>query len=319
MRLPTLAQARVMVTGGRGFVGRYLLSELYSEGAQGFSCARAGPADFAVDVTRFPSVLDAVSTVAPDAIIHLAGITYLPEVDRDPVAAAQVNVLGTLNVLEAAARAAPTARVLVVSSCTVFGDPSPADLPLREDSPRRPTHAYGHQKLTAELLAERAQSRGQDVIIARPFNHIGVGQDRRISVQHFARELVRLMASGEEPVLRVGNLAPRRDFLDVRDVVSAYLRLLQVENADSAYNVASGSARSVQSLLEVLIQRSGLAPRIERDPARSRGNDPEELRGDSHRLRMQTGWEPRIAIDTTLSEIFANALAEAGVSIRGSR
>lgn len=297
--------ATVLITGAGGFAGRHLVPVLR---ARGFRVAGTGhrPGDGieALDVTDARAVDACVARCRPAAVVHLAAVGYLPDVERDPAGSFAVNVLGTQKLLRAVARSAPAARVLVVSSCTVYGAPAPGDLPLREDAPLRAVHPYGVQKIGLELVArESARDDGLDVVVARPFNHIGPGQDRRISLTHFATQIADAERGRSPPVLRTGNLAARRDLLDVGDVVRAYALLLEHPDPPRTVNVASGRSLGIGEALDILLGLSTLRFTIENDPSRMRKLDVADLYGSSELLRRATGWVPEIPLESTLARI----------------
>jgi GDP-4-dehydro-6-deoxy-D-mannose reductase len=302
---------RVLVTGSQGFVGRILLREFRAAGLDVVGLGRRPGAELLADLEDAESVAEAVARARPNSIVHLAGRTYLPEVAADPRAAWRVNVGGTARLLEAVAATAASARVLLVSSCTVYGDPDPALLPLDEEAPTRPNHPYGVQKLEAEALAAAFRERGLEILVVRAFNHIGPGQDPRISVQHFARGLARVRLGLAPPILRTGNLEPRRDFLDVRDVVEAYRLLLEAPQPLLLFNVASGTSVAMGEILARLAAILSVEVEVAPDPARIRVDEAPDLRGDASLLREYTGWRPRIPLDRTLADIAQHALGEA--------
>ena len=266
------------------------------------------------DVTDQDQVESCVREARPDCVVHLAGKTYLPEVLADQGGAFRVNVLGTQNVLSAVRKFAPEARVVLVSSCTVYGAPSREDLPLRETAPLRALHPYGVQKVGAETLGEIARDDwGLDVVIARPFNHIGPGMRSSISVAHFARQIAAFEASGEEPVLRVGNLLAKRDFLDVRDVVEAYWRMLLADSPPPVMNVCSGESVSIQDMLDRLRGQSTVKTRVEVDTGRLRPGDVPDLFGSHELIRSALGWAPSCDLNETLKAILDHARSMAGM------
>jgi GDP-4-dehydro-6-deoxy-D-mannose reductase len=307
------ARRRVLVTGASGFVGGHLLRHLALEGRSVSGVSRRGDAARGIrsaDIRDRDALVEACRASEPDAIVHLAARTYLPEVLADPESACDVNVVGTLALLEAAASAAPGARVLLVSTCVVYGHPESDELPLREASPRRAVHPYGVQKLAAELIGARFRAAGLDVLTVRPFNHVGPGMDPRISLAHFARQIASAESGRGEALLRVGNLEARRDFLDVRDVVSAYALLLDHEDPPPVLNVASGISTGIGEALDRLVARSRVPVVVERDSGRYRPLDVPEIFGDATLLRTTTGWRPTYSLDRTLDDILEWARQE---------
>jgi len=234
-------------------------------------------------------------------VYHLAGFAHVGQSWDRPAEVFRVNAEGTLNVLEAAR---PTqARVLVVSSAEVYGNVTPDDLPLAEDSPVRPVSPYAASKAAAETLAVQAWlGRGTHAVVARPFNHTGPGQSPEFVVPAFARRIAEASAGG---VLKVGNLAPRRDLTDVRDVVRAYRLLVEHGEPGTAYNVCSGADVAIEELVNLMVDVAGLTGkvRLEVDPDLLRPADVPVLRGDPSRIQQATGWAPEIPLDQTLKDV----------------
>ena len=303
---------RALVTGAGGFVGGWLLRELRSRGATVYAGSlegTAGGADttedvewLALDVTSTVSVRAAMERAAPEAVFHLAGQSSVGDSFADPLGTWEVNATGTLRVAEALP---PGARLLLAGSAEVYGPVAEAEQPIGEDRPLRPQNPYAASKAAAEMAALQAGARAE-VVVARSFNHTGPGQDARFALASFAGQLAAIRRGEAEPVLRVGNLSARRDLLDVRDVVRAYLRLVEAGRPGEVYNVASGEARSIREAVETLVELSGTDARIEVDPARVRPVDVPLLCGDARRLRG-LGWEPRIPFRRTLEDLLGAA------------
>ena len=298
---------RVVVTGATGFVGGHLLAALRAAGHE--PVALGGPHDpppaIAVDLLDSAAVRDVVAGAAPDAIVHLAGQAFVPLSVVDPLGTLAVNATGTAHVLEAAR--AVRARVLVVSSAEVYGIQRPERMPLDETAVLRPGNAYAASKVAAETYALAwHRSYGLDVVVARPFNHIGPGQDERFVVASFARQLADI-AGGAPPLLRVGNLEAQRDFLDVRDVAAAYVLLLANGRSGEVFNISSGRPVAIREVLRQLITIARVPVEIREDPERMRASDLPLLSGDSAKLRAETGWEPRLTLTESLRDIYAAA------------
>ncbi len=307
---------RVLVTGARGFVGRYLTGALRARGHDVVETDHAGGDDvLPVDVTDALAVRAAFDLARPDAVAHLAAQAFVPASLRDPEGTLDVNARGTLHVLQAAAALGEDgarARVLVVSSADVYGV-QPADAyPLRETAPPAPRNPYAASKIAAEALASAyARSFGVDAVVTRAFNHIGPGQDRRFAIADFAAQIARAATSGD-PAVHVGNLDASRDVLDVRDVCDAYVLLLEGGGErGETYNVCSGVATPMRELLRRLIEIARVPVEVRSDPERMRPADVPVSAGDASKLRAATGWAPQIPLAAALRAVYEDALRRA--------
>ena len=281
---------RAYVTGGHGFVGQRLRPALEARGWKVVGCDRAVPE---VDITDPERIGEAFASAAPDAVIHLAAQSSVARSFEDPLTTFRVNYLGTLQVLRAVERVAPSARVLMIGSADQYGGQKLGDPPLRESDPLVPSSPYARTKSAGEALGLQAIQAGRHLYAVRSFNHTGPGQADHFVAPSFARQLAEIANGQRDPLMRVGNLASVRDFLHVDDVIDAYATLLGSDASPGVYNIASGEAHSIQELLDGLIEASGATVRIETDPARFRPTD--QLLGDPSRLREATGWVPKHA------------------------
>jgi GDP-4-dehydro-6-deoxy-D-mannose reductase len=296
---------RVLVTGARGFVGGRLLPRLAAAGHTPIGV------DLEVDVGDLDAVTQAVRSAAPDAVIHLAALSFVPDSYRDPLATFRVNFLGVRNLLDAVAAHAAGARVVVVSTGNVYGVATPPAPPFDERARLFPGSPYARAKAAADLLARSYAERGLDVVRVRPFNHTGRGRPVSFVESSLARQAVEISLGRRRPRIEVGNLDAVRDFLDVGDVVDAYLRLLDRSVAPGVYNVASGVGRSVREVLGSLLALVGIAePTVEIAVEASRWRPTDHAVGNAARLRGATGWAPRIPFDDTLRALIEGWRAE---------
>jgi GDP-4-dehydro-6-deoxy-D-mannose reductase len=293
---------RSLVTGAGGFVGAHLVRHLVEQGDEVVEMERTVDG---IDVADAEPVTEAIMAAKPQAVYHLAGASDVGGSWSAPTETFLANALGTLNVLEAA-RAAGADRVLAVTSADVYGRVSEDELPLTEDQPLRPVSPYAASKVAADALAQQAWlGHRLPVIRVRAFNHLGPGQSDRFVAPSVAARIARNERDGGDEV-PIGNLTPRRDVTDVRDVVRAY-RLLMVDGEPGAvYNVCRGVAVSVQDLAEALLAMARRPMHLVSDPALPRPVDIPMLVGDNGALRRVTGWEPTIPLDQTLADVLAD-------------
>jgi GDP-4-dehydro-6-deoxy-D-mannose reductase len=279
----------VLVTGAGGFVGGHLQAEL----GEAF-------VPYDGDVLDSAAMSKAVRDVRPTAVVHLAAESSVGSSWDDAPRAWTVNVIGTVNILEAVRSERPEARVLFPSTGEVYG--RAARTPTPEDEPVAPVSPYAATKAAAEVAcAQEVRSTGLDVVIARAFNHEGPGRDARFAVGSWTRQIARLEAEGGGTLL-VGDLSAERDLTDVRDVCRAYRLLLDPSVPAGTYNVASGRTVPMRRVVELLTELAKVPVQIEQEPARLRPVDIPVLCGDPSRLRATTGWAPEIPLERTLAD-----------------
>jgi GDP-4-dehydro-6-deoxy-D-mannose reductase len=305
---------RALVTGAKGFVGRYLLDALRAEDAEVFACGGPndrGEHDCIVDVRDERTLRRALEAFRPTVVFHLAAQTFVPDALRAPVETYETNVMGTGRLVQAVRGYAADSRVRIVfaSSAEVYGARDPSEYPLRESLDLRPVNPYGASKAAAEaILLGEARSFGTDVVIARAFNHIGPGQREDFVVASLAAQLARIAAGGP-PQLLVGNLNAARDFLDVRDVAAAYVALARGGERGEIYNVCSGRAVTIRDVLRELIAIARVPVEVREDSRRVRSADIPLSVGAPEKLRARTGWSPQIPMPRSLRDIYEGARA----------
>ena len=293
---------RLFVTGLGGFVGRHIKSRLDT-------CActwQVMPVSARYDLTDGKTLENLWSHV-PDAVIHLAGQTFVPEAFRDPARTLQINLLGTLNLLQALKARGFTGTFLYVSSGDVYGQVGDHQLPITELHTPAPRNPYAVSKLSAELLSlQWGMSEGWPVIVARPFNHIGTGQKDSFVIASAARQISRIKQGLQPPRLQVGDIDVTRDFLDVDDVISAYLALLDQGTPGQIYNICSGREQSIRSLIEYLGDLAQVDVQLIQDPARLRRAEQRRVYGSPAKLRQATGWTPETTTQQSLRAILSD-------------
>jgi GDP-4-dehydro-6-deoxy-D-mannose reductase len=298
----------VLVTGAAGFAGSHLVEHLAPH-TEIVAWARSAPLDEIAHLARWEQVdlldRDRVRTLEqalrPTHVFHCAGLAHVAESWSDSSRPLAVNVRATHHLLDALRRTGTHARMLITGSATVY---AASDQALREDSPVAPASPYALSKLAQEQLGLRAAAEdGVDVVITRSFNHTGARQRAAFVAPGIAQQIARIERGAQDAVIHIGNLDARRDFLDIRDIVRAYAGLMESGEAGTIYNVASGVARSVRSVLDGLLARSRVPIRVELDPTRLRPSDTPTLVGDATRLRDAIGWSPQVTFDRMLDDL----------------
>lgn len=300
---------RVLVTGANGFLGRHLVEALAASGATPIALSLEsrglpeGIEFIAGDIRDGAALGDLVRRLEPDAVVHLAALSHVGASWREIPSYYAVNVEGSENVF----RAAAGRRVLFTSSAEVYGVVPESDQPIGEDRPLAPRSPYALTKAAGERLALAAGA-----TVVRLFNLLGSGQAPTFALPSFAQQLAAIAAGEREPVLRVGNLEARRDFVDVRDAVDAVQLLLHRGAGATTYNLASGRAYSIAEMLDRLRALADVPVRLELDPGRLRPTDIPKLAGRADRLAA-LGWTPTRGVECALAELWAAARAERGL------
>jgi len=308
-----MAGLRVLITGMEGFAGSHLAEYALARGARVFGTAFPGAsrrnlkgvrgiAVVPVDITRAAAVQDALRNVKPDRVFHLAGQSNPKLSWQDPESTLQVNLLGTLNVLEAARSLPRPPRVLVVGSADEYGG-APSSAPIRETHPLRPDSPYAHSKVCQDWMGlVYFQRYGLHVVRVRPFNHVGPRQALGFVATDFASQIAAIEKGRRAPVVEVGNLDVVRDIADVRDIVAGYWILLEKGRAGEVYNLGSGRGVRLRDLLRAMLALSPAAIRVRVSRSRIRTERPRKVASIA-RVRRQTGWRPRMPLARTLRDI----------------
>jgi GDP-4-dehydro-6-deoxy-D-mannose reductase len=307
-------KSRVFMTGATGFVGSYLCQRLNSLGhvihgtcfpERPEDCDRTGADEISyLDIRDAERLSGLVREVQPDWVFHLAAVSSVRRSWDKRKETFDVNLAGTNNLFEAVRQYSSHSRVLYVSSSDVYGVLAPVDKALSEDDALEPVNPYAFTKIAGEMLA-RFYSRieGLDIVCARPFPHTGPGQSADFVCPDWALQIARIEKGDREPVLSVGNTQVQRDFLDVRDVVNAYVCLIEKGQKGEVYNICSGRAISLKEVLETLLSFISITIEIRVDPHKMRKTDIPRLVGDNRKIRLETSWEPEIPMEQTLLDL----------------
>ena len=283
----------LLLTGANGFVGQYVQAAM--------PCV---PLPDGLDLRDRAALTAAVAAIRPDAVLHLAAQSFVPASFENPHETFDINFTGTLNLLEALQAAEFRGRMLFVGSGDTYGQVAEAALPVREDHPLRPRNPYAVSKVAAEALCYQwSQTSGFEIVMVRPFNHIGPGQSPRFAIADFAKQVMEIRLGRRAPLLQVGNIDVTRDFTDVRDVVRAYGLLLERGRNGEIYNVCSGQEYRIRDLLQRLLTLAGVEATIEQDPARLRRAEQRRMVASFAALHRDTGWQPAIPMEQSLQDL----------------
>lgn len=301
-----MRRRRLLVTGAGGFVGGHVKAACAAGGSLAGWSFHGSPRG--LDIRDERMLEKWVMDVQPDDVLHLAAQSFVPRSFEDPRETIDINLLGTLNLLLALRAANFMGRLLFVSSGDVFGLVPDDRLPIDETWLPQPRSPYAVSKLAAEQLClQWHRTEGLQVMIARPFNHVGPGQGARFALPAFATQIVAIAEGRQPPVIEVGDIDTTRDFTDVRDVVAAYGAMLQWGMPGELYVVASGIERRLRDLLNMMCRIEGISPELRQDPSRMRPAEQRRIAADSSLLFSRTGWSPIIGMDRTLSDILKDA------------
>ena len=300
---------RALVTGAGGFAGRQLVRQLVDDGWEVAGTIRSrssdveGAVEHKIDITDQDALTSVFRDFEPEVVFHLVAIVDTVTTP-DVIRLYETNTLGTVAVLEALRSAGSGARFLYTSTSFVYGASSDDERPVREDHPLRPLTPYGASKAAGETVAQQfAHQTGTEILIARAFQHTGPGHVGAYAMADWAQQLAEIEAGPGSGAIRCGNIEVERDYLDVRDVASAYRAIAFDGKPGEIYNVSSDVPRTMRSLLEGLIAAFGVEVVIEVDPDRFRSVDQQVFYGDSAKARSETGWLPDYEIERTLADL----------------
>lgn len=307
---------KILLTGITGFAGSHLAEYLLATKSQIYGIARwRSKIDnieeilpyihlVNADIKDGHSILSVFQDIKPDICFHLAAQSFVKESWNSPVETMSTNVLGTINVLEAIRRTCPECVTVIAGSSEEYGLVKPEETPIKENNPLRPMSPYGVSKVATDKLGCMYHaSYGLKVVVTRAFNHTGPRRGEVFVTSNFARQIAMIEAKKQEPVIKVGNLDAQRDWTDVRDMVRAYWLSASKCEYGEAYNICSNKTITVATMLDMLLDISGVDLRVEQDQSRMRPSDVPILLGNSDRFRKATGWSPEIPFDKTLADL----------------
>ena len=309
---------KILITGVTGFVGSHLAEYCLSLDQQveviGTCRWRSRRENiehledainlYECDLRDASSVKTLLADIQPERIFHLAAQSYVPSSWNSPGETITTNVIGQLNIFEAMRETNSTASIQIAGSSEEYGLVHPEEAPITEENPLRPLSPYAVSKVAQDMLAyQYFQSYGLRVVRTRAFNHTGPRRGDVFVTSNFAKQIAEIEAGQRPPVIHVGDLNPKRDFTDVRDIVRAYWLSLEHCSLGEVYNVASGKAYRIKEVLKILLDNSGQDIEVVEDPERLRPSDVPLLLGDNSRFCKATGWVPEIPLEQTAKDL----------------
>lgn len=298
---------RVLITGVNGFVGTHLSNLLLKKGFEVYGTDRTNSNHlkklkiFNIDITEKEKITKLLKISKPDIIFHLAAISSVKFCEENPEATKKINIGGTENILSACVELKINPKIIITSSAYVYG--IPLYIPIDEKHKTTPTNEYGKSKLEQEKISlEFHKKYGLNVIISRSFNHIGPNQALGFVCSDFAKQIVEI-EKGKKTKISVGDLTPKRDFTDVRDIVNAYLLLAKKGKPGEIYNIGSGKSYSIKEILTKLIKLSKSKIEIKENKSLFRKSDIPIFISDNNKFMNLTNWKQKISLDESLNDI----------------
>lgn len=305
---------KALIIGAAGFVGSYLIHHLKNDLnwevlATKMPQETIGIDDIAIydlDILDKESIQRLLRELRPDAVLHLAAQSSVGVSWKNPDLTIDVNIKGSIHVLDSIRTLDYTPRVLLIGSGEEYGHILPTETPISEDTVLRPGNIYAATKACQNMLGKiYADAYQMDIVSVRAFNHIGPNQTPIFVVADFCKQVAEIEAGLIPPVIHVGNLSAARDFSDVRDVVRAYGLLLQKGKSGETYNVGSGYAVTIEEILRKILLHSKITIQVEVDEEKLRPVDVPIIEADISKLQARTGWKPEITLDQTIIDVLA--------------
>lgn len=307
---------KAFITGIAGFAGSYLAEHLLACGFEVSGTVRHTSKTesirhllphvrlYACDLRESEAVNNVIRDAKPDYIFHLAAESHVPSSWQHSMDTLYNNVAAQTHLLEAVRRYRPGCKILVAGSSEQYGFVKPEELPLKETNPFRPLSPYAISKAAQEYVGyEYHKAYGLHIVTARTFHHTGPRRSDNFVTSSFARQIAEIEHGLKEPVIYVGNLEAKREFLDVRDVARAYLLMIESCDPGEAYNIATGRSMTIRAMLGILLSMTDRNISIQAQASRLRPVDIEEVAGDYSKLHAKTGWKPEIALEQTLEDL----------------
>jgi len=310
---------RLLITGITGFVGSHMAEYALARGAEVFGSSRWRSKTENIDHLRskitlvesdlrdLSSVRSLIETTKPTHVVHLAAQSFVAASWQAPAETLTTNIISQVNLLEGMRGLKMSPRFLVVGSSEEYGLVEERELPIKETNPLRPLSPYAVSKVAQDMMGyQYFKSYGLPIVRSRAFNHEGPRRGDVFVTSNFARQIAEIEAGVRDPIIYVGDLTPRRDYSDVRDVVRGYWMLMEQGEPGEVYNLCSGKSWAIQQVLDFLLDQArvkGIS--VQTDPARLRPSDVMVLEGDPTKMQKATGWKVEIPFERTLKDLLA--------------
>jgi GDP-4-dehydro-6-deoxy-D-mannose reductase len=301
-----------LIIGADGFVGYHLINELkkikgnqvFGTYLNNFQSISKEIESFRLDVTSQLEFNKLITLVKPDVIIHLAAQSSVKNSWEEPLKTFDVNVGGVINLLNSVKLISPSSTVLLIGSSEEYGKVSESDNPIRENFQANPLNIYAVSKVSQNYIGKiYSQTFGLKIVMTRSFNHFGPGQDSSFVISDFCKQIVKMEHNESANLLKVGNLDSLRDFTDVRDIVTAYVGLLNKGVPGETYNIGSGKAVSVRKLLDVIVSHAKITPIITIDKSKFRPIDTPIIVANVDKLKSIINWQPKYSVNETILDM----------------
>lgn len=308
----------VLITGSGGFIGKFLAAECAAHGARVTGWVRelrpvtsdGLSTDImrteAVDLLNAAAVNEGLERVRPDKIFHLAAKSHIGQSWLSPLDTLQTNISAQVNLFEAVRRLGLKSRIAVAGSSEEYGMIDPKDVPINEETSLKPVSPYAVSKVAQDLMGlQYFRNYAMHVVRLRLFNQTGPGRSEAFVTSAFARQVARIEAGRQEPVVHVGNLSVIRDFTDVRDAAAALWLALEKGEAGDVYNICSGQGIAIGGILDLLKRESRIDFKVAPDGDRVRPSDLPVIIGDGTKFRKRTGWSPQISFAQSMNDLLS--------------
>lgn len=299
-------QMKILITGSKGFVGKHVIERLKKNHQiiTGFTDEeRSSMQEFFWDVSSKDNWETVINKNKPDVILHLAAQSMVQKAWTDPSTTIQTNTLSALYMMESVQKYSPSTKIINIGSSEEYGLAGQIGKPITEETICNPQNPYAVSKYAASQLILQISSKNHlNAIHLRPFNHFGPGQREGFVISDFSSQICRIENGMQQPVIKVGNLDAKRDFTDVRDIVSAYVDIIEKDIAPGIYNICSQVPRRISDVLEYLIGESRISISLELDETRLRPSDVPLFIGSNAKIFNSIGWKPKLKFEESLRE-----------------